>query len=75
MQGTGEAGTEGSDVYYYINADSQDEIVNKTCPILGIASDTFWLFSAGQRATYEIALSWNECLAKNFPEVYARLAQ
>jgi hypothetical protein len=57
VQGTGEEGSAGSDVYYYINAEGMDDEINKSYPILGIASDTFWLFSSGQRAIYEIALS------------------
>jgi hypothetical protein len=75
VQGTGEEGSAGSDIYYYINKEGEREIINKAQPILAIVSDTFWLFSTGQRATYEIALSWNETLAKNFPEVFSRLAQ
>jgi hypothetical protein len=74
VQGTGEVGSPGSDVYYYINKENEGEVINKAQPILAIVSDTFWLFSTGQRATYEIALSWNETLAKKYPEVYARLA-
>jgi hypothetical protein len=63
-----------ADVYYDVSSDNADAIVNSSYPILCMVSDTFWFFSSGQRASYEIALSWNECLAKNFPNVYQRLA-
>jgi hypothetical protein len=68
----------GDDVYYYLNAENDlvdDEAhKNHTCPIIAIVSDTFWLFSTGDRPTYEIGMSWNECLAKNFPDIFRRLA-
>jgi hypothetical protein len=66
------------DVYYYLNAendDTDDEAhKNHTPPILAVVSDTFWFFSVGQRAVYEKAVGWNECLAKHFPNVFKRLA-
>jgi hypothetical protein len=66
------------DVYYYLNAENEtaddDAHKNKTPPILAVVSDTFWFFSLGQRAVYEKAMGWNECLAKHFPEVLKRLA-
>jgi hypothetical protein len=72
---TGSSQVQGEgDVYYNIASENHADKINTTCPILCIVSDTFWLFTAGQRATYEIGLSWNECLAKNYPEIYQRLA-
>ena len=62
------------DVYYDISAEDEPLKINFTCPINAIVSDTFWFFSTGQRANYEIGLSWNECLAKNFPDVYRSLS-
>ena len=66
------------DVYYYLNDEfdttDDDAHKNKACPILGIVSDTFWLFSSSSRCTYETALGWNECLQKFYPDVYQRLA-
>jgi hypothetical protein len=62
------------DIYYDISSENSDAIINTSYPILCMVSDTFWFLSTGERASYEIALSWNECLAKNFPNVYQRLA-
>jgi hypothetical protein len=66
------------DVYYYPdaggNTSTDARYHNHTQPILGITSDTFWFFTTGQRATYGTALGWNDCLAKNFPDVFRRLA-
>jgi hypothetical protein len=78
-QGIGDpASGQGGDTYYYLNAenDTTDDEAHKnhTCPIIGIVSDAFWLFSAGSRPIYETSLSWNECFAKNFPEIFRRLA-
>jgi hypothetical protein len=65
------------DIYYYLNTDADttgdDAHKNKACPIVAIVSDTFWLFSSRSRCTCEIALGWNECLQKFYPEVYNRL--
>jgi hypothetical protein len=65
------------DVYYWLNmeGDTVDSPAtkNKANPVIGIVSDTFWLFNTGKLVDYEIALSWNECLQKNFPDVYRRL--
>jgi hypothetical protein len=78
-QGMGDWDTKtGGDVYYYLNDEQDgtddDAHKNHTCPILAVVSDTFWLFSATDRPTYEIGMSWNECLAKHFPDVLRRLA-
>jgi hypothetical protein len=61
------------DVYYNLAAENEADKINEARPILGITSDTFWLFSTGRAATYEIATTWNECLAKNYPEILQRL--
>jgi hypothetical protein len=67
----------GGDVYYFLNAenDQTDDEAHKnhTAPILAVVSDTFWLFSTKERPLYEIGMTWNECLAKNFPQVLQRL--
>jgi hypothetical protein len=63
------------DIYFNLAAENEPDKPNEARPILGIVSDTFWMFSTGQRANYEIALSWQECLAKNFPNVYQTLAR
>jgi hypothetical protein len=78
-QGMGDSTAKtGGDVYYYLNSENDrvdDEAhKNHTAPILAVVSDTFWLFSTKDRPIYEIGLSWNECLAKNYPEVLQRLA-
>jgi hypothetical protein len=67
----------GGDVYYFLNAenDTTDDEAHKnhTCPIIAVVSDSFWLFSAQGAPTYEVSVSWNECLAKYFPDVFRRL--
>ncbi|GHU18103.1 hypothetical protein FACS189472_05940 [Alphaproteobacteria bacterium] len=68
----------GGDTYYYLNAENEktDDPAhhNCTCPILAIVSDSFWLFGVGKGPEYETSMSWNECLAKFYPEVFATLA-
>jgi hypothetical protein len=78
-QGIGDnVAKKGGDVYYFLNSENDqidDEAhKNHTAPILAVVSDTFWLFSSKGRPTYEIGMSWNECLAKNYPDVLRRLA-
>jgi hypothetical protein len=78
-QGIGDASVgQGGDVYYYLNAedDTVDDPAhhNHTCPILAVVSDTFWLFNFGSRPMYEVSNSWNETLARNFPQVFAKLS-
>jgi hypothetical protein len=55
------------DVYYNLAAENEPDKANEARPILAITSDTFWLFSTSKPAVYEIVSTWNECLAKNFP--------
>jgi hypothetical protein len=68
----------GGDVYYYLNSGDQQadvpELHNHTAPILAVVSDTFWLFSTSDKPVYEISASWNETFAKNYPDVFRRLA-
>ncbi|GHU23818.1 hypothetical protein FACS189472_16800 [Alphaproteobacteria bacterium] len=68
----------GGDCYYFLNMENDksddDNHRNRTAPILITVSDVFWLFSTGERAIYETAVGWNECLAKHFPQVLAKLA-
>jgi hypothetical protein len=68
----------GGDVYFFLNdesdSDDDDAHKNHTAPILSVVSDTFWLFTTTERPVYEIGMSWNECLAKHFPDVLRRLA-
>jgi hypothetical protein len=78
-QGMGDAALrQGGDIYYHLNAedDQVDDAAhrNHTAPILAAVSDTFWLFLANERPTYEIGLTWNECLRRHFPQVLQRLA-
>jgi hypothetical protein len=61
------------DIYYNLAAENDADKFNEAKPLLCVVSDTFWFFTTGARANYEIALSWNECLSKNFPDVYQRL--
>jgi hypothetical protein len=72
IQLTGSPQAQGfaGDTYYYLARESEtaDNVVNHTCPVLAIVSDSFWLFSANQRAVYEINSGWNEALAKHFPQ-------
>jgi hypothetical protein len=65
----------GGDVYYYLSkeAEPDDDAHHKTCRILAVVSDSFWLFATGQRATYETSLCWNETLQKNFPDLIRTL--
>jgi hypothetical protein len=78
-QGIGNFNTKegGGDVYYYLNSGDQrddvPELHNHTAPILAVVSDTFWLFTTTDRPVYETATSWNDNLAKNFPDIFNRL--
>jgi hypothetical protein len=64
------------DVYYYLarEAETDTNNVNHARPMVAIVSDSFWLFSSGQKAVYETSVGWNETLAKHFPGVLQRLA-
>ncbi|GHU21078.1 hypothetical protein FACS189472_13460 [Alphaproteobacteria bacterium] len=65
----------GGDPYYYLDAENHKKNeVNKTAPILCIVSDTFWMFRVGERAVYDTTSTWNETLAKHYPEIFQRLA-
>jgi hypothetical protein len=80
IQVTGSPQTQGinGDIYFYKNRENDqvdDEAhKNRTPPILGIVSDSGWLFQTGQLAEYEKAKPWNETLAKHSPETFAKLS-
>jgi hypothetical protein len=66
---------EMGDVYYILNVedDNADLIYNRATPILVIISDTFWMLSSTSRAQYVNDMSWNQCLARFYPNVLQRL--
>jgi hypothetical protein len=51
----------------------KNQIRNHSPPVVGLITDTFWLFGYKKAAIYETTKTWNEVFQQNYPELYNQL--